>query len=130
MFDIAGTELLLLIALAIIFVGPKDLPRLMRSIGAFMRKARMVARDFQRSFEDIANEADLKDLQDDVKEIIENLYAHAAVDDKRLRTYHRVGIDENGNILQTVNNLLRHCLAALLARADVVLCEFCVSFHP
>ena len=69
MFDIAGTELLLLIALAIIFVGPKDLPRLMRSIGAFMRKARMVARDFQRSFEDIANEADLKDLQDDVKEI-------------------------------------------------------------
>ncbi len=73
MFDIAGTELLLLIILAIIFVGPKDLPRLFRAIGAFMRKARMVARDFQRSFEDIANEADLKDLQDDIKGIKEDV---------------------------------------------------------
>ncbi|MEE8258827.1 MAG: Sec-independent protein translocase protein TatB [Sphingomonadales bacterium] len=73
MFDIAGTELFLLIILAIIFVGPKDLPRLFRAIGAFMRKARMVARDFQRSFEDIANEADLKDLQDDIKGIKEDV---------------------------------------------------------
>lgn len=75
MFDIAGTELLLLIILAIIFVGPKDLPRLFRAIGGFMRKARMVARDFQRSFEDIANEADLKDLQEDVKGIKEDISA-------------------------------------------------------
>ena len=63
MFDIAGTELLLLIALAIIFVGPQDLPRLMRAVGAFVRKARMVARDFQRAFEDVANEADLEDIR-------------------------------------------------------------------
>ena len=69
MFDIAGTELFLLIVLAIIFVGPKDLPRLMRSIGAFIRKARAVARDFQRSLEDIANEADLQDLQKGVQDI-------------------------------------------------------------
>jgi sec-independent protein translocase protein TatB len=66
MFDIAGTELFLLIILAIIFVGPKDLPRLMRSVGAFMRKARMVARDFQRSLEDIANEADLEDMEQEI----------------------------------------------------------------
>ena len=69
MFDIAGTELLLLIALAFIFVGPKELPRLMRTLGSFVRKARMTARDFQRSFEDMANEADLKDLKEDVQEI-------------------------------------------------------------
>ncbi|MCH7806425.1 MAG: twin-arginine translocase subunit TatB [Proteobacteria bacterium] len=66
MFDIAGTELFLLIILAIIFVGPKDLPRLLRSIGAFLRKARMAARDFQRSLEDIANEADLKDMEQEI----------------------------------------------------------------
>ncbi len=69
MFDIAGTELLLLIILAIIFVGPKDLPRLMRSVGAFIRKARMVARDFQRSLEDIANEADLKDMEQEIHDL-------------------------------------------------------------
>lgn len=69
MFDIAGTELLLLILLAVIFVGPKDLPRLMRSVGAFVRKARMVARDFQRSLEDIANEADLADIKKQAQDI-------------------------------------------------------------
>lgn len=69
MFDIAGTELFLLIVLAIIFVGPKDLPRLIRSIGAFIRKARAVARDFQRSLEEIANEADLQDLKKGVQDL-------------------------------------------------------------
>jgi len=68
MFDIAGTELFLVIILAIIFVGPKDLPRLMRSLGAFLRKARMVARDFQRSFEDIANQADIEAMEKEIHE--------------------------------------------------------------
>lgn len=69
MFDIGGTELILLIALAVIFVGPKDLPRLMRALGAFVRKARMMTRDFQRSFEDIANEADLEDIKREAKSL-------------------------------------------------------------
>lgn len=69
MFDIAGTELLLLILLAVIFVGPKDLPRLMRSLGAFVRKARTVARDFQRSLEDMANETDLADIKKEAMDI-------------------------------------------------------------
>lgn len=69
MFDIAGTELLLLILLAVIFVGPKDLPRLMRALGAFVRKARMVARDFQRSVEDMANETDLADIKKEAQDI-------------------------------------------------------------
>lgn len=63
MFDIAGTELLLIIILAIVFVGPKELPRLMRAVGGFVRKARMVVRDFQQSFEDIANQADLDHIR-------------------------------------------------------------------
>jgi len=68
MFDIAGTELFLLIILAIIFIGPKDLPRLLRSIGAFIRKARMIARDFQRSFEDIANQADIEAMEKEIQD--------------------------------------------------------------
>ncbi len=69
MFDIGGTELLLLIFLAVIFVGPKDLPRLMRTMGAYVRKARMVVRDFQRSIEDMANEADLADIKKEAQDI-------------------------------------------------------------
>ena len=68
MFDIAGTELLLIIALAVVFIGPKELPRVMRAIGAFARKARAVVADFQQNFEDIANRSDLEALPREVRE--------------------------------------------------------------
>lgn len=92
MFDIAGTELLLLIILAVIFVAPKDLPKMMRAIGAFVRKARMVARDFQTSLEDIANENDIADIKkqaEDVKKEAEDFKKEASdalknpLDDKK-----------------------------------------------
>ncbi|HXV73872.1 MAG TPA: Sec-independent protein translocase protein TatB [Sphingomonadales bacterium] len=71
MFDIAGTELLLIIALAVIFIGPKELPRVMRAVGAFARKARSVVADFQQSFEDIANRSDLEKLQREVRDTVQ-----------------------------------------------------------
>ncbi|MCH8347107.1 MAG: twin-arginine translocase subunit TatB [Proteobacteria bacterium] len=66
MLDIGWSEMLVIAVVAIVIIGPKDLPRLLRSIGAFLRKARMTARDFQRSLEDIANEADLKDMEQEI----------------------------------------------------------------
>ena len=45
------------------------LPRLMRTLGAFVRKARMMARDFQRSLEDMANETDLADIKKEAMDI-------------------------------------------------------------
>lgn len=68
MFDIAGTELLLIVALAVIFIGPKELPRVMRAIGAFARKARAVVADFQQNFEDLANQDDLAALQREARD--------------------------------------------------------------
>ena len=56
-------ELLILAALAIVVVGPKDLPILMRTIGRFVGKARALAREFQESFEEIAREAELEELR-------------------------------------------------------------------
>lgn len=69
MFDIAGSELVLLIILALIFIAPKDLPKMMRAIGAFIRKARMIAREFQTSLEDLANENDIADLKKEAMDI-------------------------------------------------------------
>ena len=57
------TELLIVAALAIIVVGPKDLPILLRTIGRFVGKARALAREFQESFEEIAREAELEELR-------------------------------------------------------------------
>lgn len=62
MFDIGGWELFLIGAVALIVVGPKDLPRLVRNVGKWVGKARALARDFQTGMEDAAREADLQDV--------------------------------------------------------------------
>jgi len=60
---LAWTEILLILAVAIVVIGPKDLPILMRTIGRFVGKARALAREFQESFEEIAREAELEELR-------------------------------------------------------------------
>ncbi|QIE54290.1 twin-arginine translocase subunit TatB [Pikeienuella piscinae] len=67
MLDIGFMELVVIGALALIVVGPKELPGLLRTVGQFVGKARAMARDFQRTMEDAAREADLGDVADAVK---------------------------------------------------------------
>ncbi|MEC9432785.1 MAG: Sec-independent protein translocase protein TatB [Pseudomonadota bacterium] len=64
MFDIGWSELLIIGALALIVVGPKDLPGMLRTLGQVVAKARRMARDFQRTMEDAADGSDFKDLRD------------------------------------------------------------------
>lgn len=66
MFDMGWSELLLVAVLAIVFVGPKDLPKLMRTLGQYAAKMRGMAREFQNSFEDLARETELDDLRKEV----------------------------------------------------------------
>ena len=69
MFDIGWQELFIVAVLALIVVGPKDLPRALRTIMGLVRKARGMARDFQDGIDDVVREADL----DDMKNKLENL---------------------------------------------------------
>jgi sec-independent protein translocase protein TatB len=69
MFDIGWSELLLVAVLAIIFVGPKDLPRMMRTVGQYTAKVRRMAREFQTSFEDMARESELDELRREVSDL-------------------------------------------------------------
>ncbi len=69
MFDIGWSELLLVAVLAIIFVGPKDLPRVMRTAGRYAAKMRAMAREFQNSFEDLARESELDELRKEVSSL-------------------------------------------------------------
>ncbi len=63
MFDIGWQELFIVAVLAIIVIGPKDLPQAMRTVGKVVRKARGMASEFQNSLEDMAREADLDEAR-------------------------------------------------------------------
>ena len=66
MFDIGWQELFILAVLAIIVIGPKDLPSAIRAISKGIRKARSMARDLQDGMDDVIREAELDDLKDKI----------------------------------------------------------------
>src|ERR1700761_8155322 len=63
MFDFAWSELALIAVVALIFIGPKDLPRVMRVVGKYVRQARAIAREFQGSVDQMMREAELDDMK-------------------------------------------------------------------
>lgn len=63
MFDIAPTELLLVVVVALVVIGPKDLPKAMRVVGKWMGKARGMARHFRAGLDTMMREAELEELE-------------------------------------------------------------------
>lgn len=63
MFDIAWSEFALVGLVALIVIGPKDLPAALYTAGKWMRKARLLARDFQSHIDDMVREAELEELR-------------------------------------------------------------------
>ncbi|RMH52824.1 MAG: twin-arginine translocase subunit TatB [Alphaproteobacteria bacterium] len=63
MLDIGWSELLVIGVVALIVVGPKDLPAMFRTVGQYVGKARSMAREFQRSMEDAARQAELDEVR-------------------------------------------------------------------
>lgn len=63
MFDVAPTELLLVIVVALVVIGPKDLPKAMRFVGKWVGKARGMARHFRAGLDTMMREAELEELE-------------------------------------------------------------------
>ena len=63
MFDIAPTELLLVAVVALVVIGPKDLPRVMRAVGQWVGRARGVARHFRSGIDAMIREAELEEME-------------------------------------------------------------------
>jgi len=76
-------EFLLLAIVALIVVGPKDLPVMMRKMGKAVGKAKGMAREFQSAFDDIARQAELEELRKEIEEIKRDNAFKQAEDDLR-----------------------------------------------
>ncbi|RED51038.1 Sec-independent protein translocase protein TatB [Aestuariispira insulae] len=95
MFDIGWPELLVIAVLTIIVVGPKELPRVLRTVTGIIRKIRMVAGDFQNSIEDIAREADMEDIKKELEKAGSRDYS------KEMEDY----LDPTGDMSKSVKEL-------------------------
>jgi sec-independent protein translocase protein TatB len=74
--DIGGTELLVIAAVALIVVGPKDLPVLLRKLGQFVGKIRGMANEFRASFDEMARQSELDELRREVQAMREGRYTN------------------------------------------------------
>ncbi len=68
MLDIGWTEMLVIAVIAVVVIGPRDLPGMLKTIGNWVRKARATVRELQTGIEDMAREAEL----DEVKKSVES----------------------------------------------------------
>lgn len=69
MFDIGWSEMLLIIVVMIIVMGPKDLPRALYTLGQWVGKVRAVARQFQDSIEQMAHQSGVNEVRREVEQI-------------------------------------------------------------
>jgi sec-independent protein translocase protein TatB len=65
--EVGGSELLMIAAIALIVVGPKDLPILMRKVGKAMGRMRAMAAEFRASFDEMARQSELEELRKEVE---------------------------------------------------------------
>jgi sec-independent protein translocase protein TatB len=73
MFDLFSWQhILILLVVALVVVGPKDLPRLMHKAGKWAGKARNMANEFRKSFDEMARQAELDELRKEIDELKKN----------------------------------------------------------
>jgi sec-independent protein translocase protein TatB len=75
MFDIGWGELVVIGIVALVVIGPKELPGVVRTIGQSIAKLRRMASDFQSQFNEAMREAELADLKKDAEKMIEGTIA-------------------------------------------------------
>ena len=68
MFDIAPTELLVVAVVALLVIGPKDLPKALRFVGNWVGKARRMAAHFRAGVDNMVRESELEDLKKEWEE--------------------------------------------------------------
>ena len=83
MFDISWTEFLLIGVVALIVIGPKELPAVMRTLGQWTRKVRSLAAEFQNQFHEAMREAEMADLKKQVDDMAQGVKQYDPLKDVR-----------------------------------------------
>ena len=94
MFDIAWSEFMLIGAVALVVIGPKDLPKAMRTVGQAVGKIRRMASEFQGQFNDAMREAELHDLKKEVEDIGGSVSSAMNSDFKPIEMPASAGLDD------------------------------------
>src|SRR5262247_1799726 len=80
MFEIGWSELLLIAVVALIAIGPKELPTVLRTLGQWMSKLRRMASEFQSQFQEAMREAEMADLKKQVDDMTSQAQSYANFD--------------------------------------------------
>jgi sec-independent protein translocase protein TatB len=83
MFDISWTEFVLIGIVALIVIGPKELPGVLRTVGQYTRKVRGMAAEFQNQFREAMREAEMDDLKKQVDEMAHDFKHYDPLKDVR-----------------------------------------------
>lgn len=123
MFDIGWTEIAIIAVVAIIVIGPRDLPRVLRTLGEYVGKAKAMTNEFRRHVDDMIRETEL----DEVKKQID------AASSADIEGYVENTIDPRGEIKQTIEDDVRDMNAGwaedgeALAKAEAAMDEEAAS---
>jgi sec-independent protein translocase protein TatB len=97
MLDIGGTELLVIAIVALVVIGPKELPAMLRTIGRFMGMVKRQAQEFRNQFDEAIRDSEFQDLQKSVNELrteASNTISEFTKDiDKEVRDAEAIGED-------------------------------------
>jgi sec-independent protein translocase protein TatB len=102
MFDISWSEFLLIGVVALIVIGPKELPAVMRTMGQWARKIRVMAGDFQNQFHEAMREAEMADLKKQVDDIAQDVKNYDPLKSAR-SDVEAIGKDLNTNLSAAAN---------------------------
>lgn len=94
MFDFDAGKLLIVGVIALIFIPPKDLPRVLRQVGQFVRKTRRMASDFQGQFMEAMREADMADIRREAQKLSDSARVELGFDPVKDLQAHLTGAVE------------------------------------
>jgi Tat protein translocase TatB subunit len=103
MLDLGFQEFILIAFVLLIVVGPKDLPKVLRSITGLVRKVKSMASDFHSGIDDLANEAEISDLRKEVSNINDKKLIGSEIED--LKGFQNIDDLDMGSLKKDVNEI-------------------------